>query len=123
MTGIAEPMPAIEQTQQIAAPEGNKPTFSPKDVSVIFVLGGPGAGKGTQCANLVRDFGFVHLSAGDLLREEQNREGSEFGELIKTYIREGKIVSVLARYLCVMGVDGWWYRSLWKSLSLSSRTL
>jgi len=85
-------MPAIEQTQQIAAPEGNKPTFSPKDVSVIFVLGGPGAGKGTQCANLVRDFGFVHLSAGDLLREEQNREGSEFGELIKTYIREGKIV-------------------------------
>ncbi|KAF8249353.1 UMP-CMP kinase [Wilcoxina mikolae CBS 423.85] len=87
-----EPMPAIEPTQQIAAPDSKKPTFSPKDVSVIFVLGGPGAGKGTQCANLVRDFGFVHLSAGDLLREEQNREGSEFGELIKTYIREGKIV-------------------------------
>jgi len=40
----------------------------------------------------VRDYGFVHLSAGDLLRAEQNREGSEFGELIKTYIREGKIV-------------------------------
>ncbi|KAF8542071.1 adenylate kinase-domain-containing protein [Trichophaea hybrida] len=85
-------MPAIEPTQQIAAPDSKKPTFSPKDVTVIFVLGGPGAGKGTQCANLVRDFGFVHLSAGDLLREEQNREGSEFGELIKTYIREGKIV-------------------------------
>ena len=31
---------------------------------------GPGSGKGTMCANLVRDFGFVHLSAGDLLREE-----------------------------------------------------
>jgi len=87
-----EPMPAIEVKKQIAAPKGTKPTFSPKDVSVIFVLGGPGAGKGTQCANLVRDYGFVHLSAGDLLREEQNREGSEFGELIKTYIREGKIV-------------------------------
>ncbi|KAI5819805.1 adenylate kinase-domain-containing protein [Pyronema omphalodes] len=84
-----EPMPAIEE---IPAPASSKPTFSPKEVSVIFVLGGPGAGKGTQCANLVRDFGFVHLSAGDLLREEQNREGSEFGELIKTYIREGKIV-------------------------------
>ncbi|KAF9082555.1 hypothetical protein BGX23_012338 [Mortierella sp. AD031] len=63
-----------------------------QDTTVIFVLGGPGAGKGTQCANLVRDFGFVHLSAGDLLRAEQERPGSQYGELIKTYIREGKIV-------------------------------
>ena len=31
-------------------------------------------------------------TAGDLLREEQNREGSEFGELIREYIREGTIV-------------------------------
>ena len=35
---------------------------------VVFVLGGPGAGKGTQCANIVRDYGWVHLSAGDLLQ-------------------------------------------------------
>ncbi|KAF9581746.1 bifunctional uridylate/adenylate kinase [Lunasporangiospora selenospora] len=63
-----------------------------QDTTVIFVLGGPGAGKGTQCANLVRDFGFIHLSAGDLLRAEQERPGSQFGELIKTYIKEGKIV-------------------------------
>ncbi|KAF9987008.1 hypothetical protein BGZ65_005422 [Modicella reniformis] len=60
--------------------------------TVIFVLGGPGVGKGTQCANLVRDFGFVHLSAGDLLRIEQERPGSQYGELIKTHIKEGKIV-------------------------------
>lgn len=59
---------------------------------VIFVLGGPGAGKGTQCANLVKDFKFLHLSAGDLLRAEMAREGSEFGELIATHIKEGKIV-------------------------------
>lgn len=68
------------------------PRFSPKDVSVVFVLGGPGSGKGTQSANLVRDFGFTHLSAGDLLRAEQAREGSEYGTLIREYIREGKIV-------------------------------
>ncbi|CAN6664033.1 hypothetical protein TRVA0_035S01266 [Trichomonascus vanleenenianus] len=61
-------------------------------MSVIFVLGGPGAGKGTQCANLVRDYGFVHLSAGDLLRQEQNRPGSEVGQLIADYIKAGKIV-------------------------------
>ena len=77
---------------QVAAPAKSHPTFSPDDVHVIFVLGGPGAGKGTQCANLVRDYGFTHLSAGDLLRAEQNREGSEFGEMIKSYIKEGTIV-------------------------------
>lgn len=30
--------------------------------------------------------------AGDLLRAEQEREGSEYGELIKDYIKEGNIV-------------------------------
>lgn len=61
---------------------------------IVFVLGGPGAGKGTQCQNIVQHFGYVHLSAGDLLREERNRSGSQYGELIETYIREGKIVPV-----------------------------
>jgi UMP-CMP kinase len=68
------------------------PRFSTNDVTVVFFLGGPGSGKGTQSANLVKSYGFVHLSAGDLLREEQNREGSQYGEMIKEYIREGKIV-------------------------------
>ncbi|KAK6538251.1 hypothetical protein TWF694_011130 [Orbilia ellipsospora] len=68
------------------------PIFNPKDVKVIFVLGGPGVGKGTQCAKLVKDYNFVHLSAGDLLREEQSREGTDYGELIKSYIKDGKIV-------------------------------
>lgn len=69
-----------------------KAAFSPKDVSVVFVLGGPGAGKGTQCAKLVKDYQFVHLSAGDLLRAEQAREGSKYGDLIRHYIKEGLIV-------------------------------
>jgi len=69
----------------------HKTTFDSK-VVVIFVLGGPGAGKGTQCARLVQDFGFCHLSAGDLLRAEQHREGSEYGQLIQTCIKEGTVV-------------------------------
>jgi len=69
----------------------HKPTFDSK-VTVIFVLGGPGAGKGTQCARLVDDFGFCHLSAGDLLRAEQHREGSKHGQLIQTCIKEGTVV-------------------------------
>lgn len=67
--------------------------MSETKAQVIFVLGGPGAGKGTQCANIVRDYGFVHLSAGDLLRLERN-SGSKDAELINNYIKDGQIVPV-----------------------------
>ena len=64
---------------------------------VVFVLGGPGAGKGTQCQKLCNDdafkASFAHLSAGDLLRKERN-SGSENAELINNYIKDGKIVPV-----------------------------
>ena len=35
--------------------------------TVVFVLGAPGAGKGTQCERIVEKFGYVHLSAGKKL--------------------------------------------------------
>lgn len=84
-------------TTQVEGFDRKEPLFQPgtegdKSALVLFVLGGPGAGKGTQCANLVRDYGFTHLSAGDLLREEQNRPGSAYGDLIKSYIKDGLIV-------------------------------
>ncbi|KAM7433153.1 cytidine monophosphate (UMP-CMP) kinase 1 [Porites harrisoni] len=60
---------------------------------VIFVLGGPGAGKGTQCEKIVKEFGYIHLSAGELLRVER-ASGSENGDLIETCMKEGKIVPV-----------------------------
>lgn len=85
-------MESSDQSSGLPAPARNQPLFSQSEATVIFVLGGPGAGKGTQCANLVRDYGFKHLSAGDLLRAEQERPGSQFGEMIKDYIRNGKIV-------------------------------
>ena len=50
-------------------------------------------GKGTQCARIVDSFGFVHLSAGDLLRDEQ-KKGGETGTMIKRLIAEGAIVPV-----------------------------
>ncbi|KAJ4297214.1 bifunctional uridylate/adenylate kinase [Collariella sp. IMI 366227] len=68
------------------------PGLLPTDVTVLFVLGGPGAGKGTQCARLVRDYHFKHLSAGDLLRAEQDRPGSQYGQLIRDCIKDGAIV-------------------------------
>lgn len=60
---------------------------------VIFCLGGPGAGKGTQCEMLEREYGFVHLSAGELLRNER-KSGSKDGDLIESYLSQGKIVPV-----------------------------
>jgi UMP-CMP kinase len=82
-------MPALEN---LGVGTRSSPLWSQDEITLIFVLGGPGSGKGTQCAKLVADYGFKHLSAGDLLREEQDRPGSEFGEMIKTYIKEGTIV-------------------------------
>ncbi|KAG8555211.1 hypothetical protein GDO81_017618 [Engystomops pustulosus] len=54
----------------------------------------PGAGKGTQCERIVEKYGYTHLSAGDLLRDERKRPGSQYGELIESYITDGKIVPV-----------------------------
>ena len=60
---------------------------------VVFVLGGPGAGKGTQCEKLVQDYGFTHLSAGELLREEMKTDSKD-SELIRSYMKEGQVVPV-----------------------------
>ncbi|EDK43640.1 bifunctional uridylate/adenylate kinase [Lodderomyces elongisporus] len=86
------PAPAPAQAQAPVAQSVAAPEFAPGKISVIFVLGGPGSGKGTQCEKLVREKNFVHLSAGDLLRAEQNRPGSTYGELISQCIKEGTIV-------------------------------
>lgn len=58
---------------------------------VVFVLGGPGSGKGTQSEKIVSEYGYVHLSAGELLREER-KKGTEHGEIIEDRIRNGQIV-------------------------------
>lgn len=87
-----DPQEFLETDMSDSLQTQTKPEFTSDQVKVIFVLGGPGAGKGTQCGKLVDDYHFVHLSAGDLLRAEQAREGSEVGALIKHYITEGLIV-------------------------------
>ncbi|XP_017727544.1 PREDICTED: UMP-CMP kinase [Rhinopithecus bieti] len=39
-------------------------------------------------------YGYTHLSAGELLRDERKNPDSQYGELIEKYIKEGKIVPV-----------------------------
>ncbi|CAF4164422.1 unnamed protein product [Rotaria magnacalcarata] len=62
-----------------------------KDKKIIFVVGGPGSGKGTQCERIVHQYGFTHLSTGDLLREAVQSK-SERGEQLNALMKEGKLV-------------------------------
>lgn len=68
---------------------------SSKQHRVLFVLGGPGAGKGTQSENIVSEYKCIHLSVGELLREERLRgDESPHAELIEQCLVAGKIVPV-----------------------------
>lgn len=63
--------------------------------NVVFILGAPGVGKGTQCQLVCeRHSGnnWVHLSAGDLLRAERNKAHSALGDEINACIAAGQLV-------------------------------
>jgi hypothetical protein len=42
----------------------------PDDARIVFILGGPGSGKGTQCEKIVAKYGFQHLSAGTFTKRQ-----------------------------------------------------
>lgn len=62
-----------------------------KDSKIIFVVGGPGSGKGTQCEKIVAKYGYTHLSSGDLLRAEVG-SGSERGKQLSAIMQRGELV-------------------------------
>jgi len=57
----------------------------------IVLLGAPGAGKGTQCKRIVAKYGLLHLSSGDILRQER-AAGTELGEKAQSYMDSGTLV-------------------------------
>ena len=58
----------------------------------IVLLGAPGAGKGTQCKRIVEKYDLLHLSSGDILRQER-AAGSELGKKAQSYMDSGALVS------------------------------
>jgi len=58
---------------------------------VIVLLGAPGAGKGTQCKRIVEKYGLLHLSSGDILRQER-AAGTELGKKAQSYMDSGALV-------------------------------
>lgn len=57
----------------------------------IVLLGAPGAGKGTQAARLVEEFGVAHISTGDILRAAV-KAGTSLGLEAKSYMDAGELV-------------------------------
>ena len=58
----------------------------------VILLAPPAAGKGTEAELLEREYNFVHISTGDLLREASKKD-DELGSYIKETIAKGELVS------------------------------
>ena len=62
-----------------------------QNLKIIFVIGPPGAGKGTLCSRMAKQFGYVHFSVGDYLRDLSENGDSypddAFGGLSSEQIR------------------------------------
>ena len=60
-------------------------------MTVVVLLGAPGAGKGTQSAILTQGLGVPHISTGDLFRAAV-RDGSAIGVEARRYMERGQLV-------------------------------
>lgn len=57
----------------------------------LLIMGPPGAGKGTQAEELVKELDIVHISTGDMFRNAI-KEGTEMGKKAKEYMDKGELV-------------------------------
>lgn len=58
----------------------------------IALFGPPGAGKGTQAKRIVEKYHLVHLSTGDMIRQEI-AQGTELGKMAQDIINQGELLS------------------------------
>ncbi len=57
----------------------------------VVIFGAPGSGKGTQSENIIKEYGYFHVSTGDVLRG-QIAAGTELGKIAESYISQGKLI-------------------------------
>ena len=57
----------------------------------LILLGPPGAGKGTQATNIVKEYGITHISTGDIFRHNIKNQ-TELGKKVKAVLDNGKLV-------------------------------
>ncbi|PLW94984.1 MAG: adenylate kinase [Marinilabiliales bacterium] len=57
----------------------------------MVVFGPPGCGKGTQSKKIIEEFGYRHMSSGDLIRKEI-RKGTAMGQFLEKFISRGLLV-------------------------------
>ena len=57
----------------------------------VIIFGPPGAGKGTQSERLIRKYGFVHISTGDLFRWHTKND-TPLGKRVKEIMNSGQLV-------------------------------
>lgn len=57
----------------------------------LVLFGPPGAGKGTQSERLIKKYGLIHLSTGDVFRTNIKGE-TELGVLAKSFMEKGSLV-------------------------------
>lgn len=57
----------------------------------LILLGPPGAGKGTQATNIVKEYGITHISTGDIFRHNIKNQ-TELGKKVKEFLDNGKLV-------------------------------
>ncbi|XP_040573307.1 adenylate kinase isoenzyme 1 [Lepeophtheirus salmonis] len=82
------------------------------NIPIIWVTGGPGSGKGTQCDFIARHFGFKHMASGELLRHEI-LSGSNRGLQIYKLMNDGNvlpspvIIDIIAEAMLKAGAKGY----------------
>lgn len=81
----------------------DKTPLNQAKLPVIWVFGGPGSGKGTQCERIVAKYGFTHLSSGDLLRDEV-KSGSPRGKQLSEIMEKGDLVPMVT----IIYLSGWY---------------
>ena len=70
----------------------------------MFILGGPGCGKGTQCRKIVEKYSHTHLSTGDMLRAEVEA-GTERGKMLSEIMKTGQLVPQVNEVCCFLWID------------------